>query len=51
MLDSIIKSAILHRSLNEKEMLEKGIEFLVFTINFHHKKAIENIWIDLFIDP
>jgi hypothetical protein len=30
----VIKNAILHRAFTEEEMLKKGIEFIVFTMNY-----------------
>ena len=34
-LRKVIKTAILHRSFTEEEMLKKGIEFIVFALNYH----------------
>jgi hypothetical protein len=33
-LNKVIETAILHRSFTEEEMLKKGIEFIVFTLNY-----------------
>ncbi len=33
-IKKVIETAILHRTFTEEEMLKKGIEFIVFTLNY-----------------
>lgn len=33
-ISKVIKTAILHRTFTEEEMLKKGIEFIVFILNY-----------------
>ena len=39
--NDLIRSAFLHRSFSEEEMLKKGVEFIIFTHNFHRNKKTE----------
>ena len=42
-INDLFKSAFLHRSLSEEEMLKKGVEFITFTHKFHQNIKTEKM--------
>ena len=41
-ISKVIKTAILHRSFTEEEMLKKGIEFMEFILNYRKGVKIKD---------
>jgi len=41
-IKKVIKNAILYRAFTEEEMLKKGIEFIVFTMNYQKNVKVRN---------